>query len=137
MIRQPCPLVLRLLPHPLADGLSDSMGWEKETMSEHNLVSEHAQDVNETVTQTALTPEARRAQAMLMQRRQVLKAAALAAPLLVTLRARSVYAGGGGHSQLGSTGINYGPGSYGVDDDDTEVHEPGKKKKKKKWGWWW
>lgn len=62
-------------------------------------------------------------QAMLLQRRQVLKAAALAAPLLVTLRARSVYAGGHHHSQMGSTGINYGPGAYFCEDDN-EIHKP-------------
>ena len=73
-----------------------------------------------------------------LQRRQLLKAAMVAAPMLVTLRARSVY----GQSGLGSTGINYGDYLNGGDAIDpnntaTNIPEPGAPKKKKKFFYWW
>lgn len=74
-------------------------------------------------------------QAKLQHRRQILKAAAIAAPMLVTLHAKSAYANG---SSLGSTGINYGgPGTYSTDPAPgapIPITEPGKKKKKGRWG---
>jgi hypothetical protein len=68
----------------------------------------------------------------LQQRRKLLKAAAIAAPLLITLRARSAYAHDHTSPGLGSTGINYGPGSY-VSSGDDDIPPPTEDKKP----WWW
>lgn len=59
--------------------------------------------------QATTVDKARELQA-LQQRRRVLKAAALAAPLLITLRARSAYAQGTGSGTLGTY-----PGDYNND----------------------
>lgn len=88
-------------------------------------------------------------QAML-NRRKVLKVAVLATPMLLTLRAKSVYAGGThvhdancGHNVNQPDYVAYGPGAYIDNQPDTttpppqeEYNPPYVPKKKKKW-WPW
>jgi hypothetical protein len=78
------------------------------------------------------TARVAKADLALQQRRKLLKAAAVAAPLLITLRARSAYAHDHTSPGLGSTGINYGPGTYTSPGDD-DIPPPDYDKKKK---WW-
>lgn len=69
----------------------------------------------------------------LQQRRRILKAAAIAAPMLVTLHAKSAFAGNNTPQNAGSIGIDYGPGSYTNDGGGggtpapVPITEPGKK----------
>lgn len=80
-----------------------------------------------------------KAEAQLKHRRQILKAAAIAAPMLVTLHAKSAFAGGGQqNTNLASSGINYGPGAYlkttgtfTSEPDPILIPEPKQKKKKR------
>jgi len=76
---------------------------------------QHAKSPQQDSSQD-LTPQQRQFQ----QRRRLLKAAAMAAPVMLTLHAKSVYAQS---QELASTGIGYG---YGNGDDQTAARIQGR-----------
>lgn len=85
----------------------------------------------------------------MLNRRKVLKVAVLATPMLLTLRAKSVYAGGGhvhhagcGHDTNEPDYVAYGPGAYIDNEPDStppkeDYNPPYVKPKKKPWWQWW
>ena len=82
------------------------------------------------------TSQARKDHA-LQQRRRILKAAALAAPLLITLRARSAYA----QASSGTVGLGYGTYSKSttskITSSEGAIPAPSSLKKKHRKNRWW
>lgn len=110
-------------------GLSEKLWLNRSDRVGRNVQMSEPSTNQQPAPEQGLTPQQRQ----LQQRRRILKAAALAAPMLVTLRARSVY----GQSQLGSTGMDYDPSSYlnKANNDHTNINEPGGKRRKKYFTW--
>lgn len=74
-------------------------------------MTENHTNLNET---SAKADASKVAKARHANRRRMLKAAAIAAPLMITLRGKSAHAQ---LSSLGSAGIMYGPGAYVTQSD--------------------
>lgn len=72
------------------------------------------QDQNSNASSDQALAESKAAKARFENRRRLLKAMAVAAPLIITLRGKPAHAQ---LSSLGSAGILYGPGAYVRDTD--------------------